>query len=73
MDERDGARPGLDLDDVADEERVVAGLVLGADAALDPAERSVEERDAEPAGPALDAGPECDRRDAAGEVLGSDW
>src|SRR3954447_3360907 len=51
-----------------DEDRVVAGLVLGPRAALQPGERAVEQR-AALAVPDVDPAPERDRRNsAAGEV-----
>ena len=60
----------LDGHDSADEERVVAGLVLVDDPGLDPAEGAVEKRAARRALPPLDAVPVSERRDAAGEMLG---
>ena len=58
----------LDALDLADEERVVAGLVLAAEPALEPAERAVEERAARALADG-DPVPHRDRRHAAREVL----
>jgi hypothetical protein len=55
--------------DLAHEERVIAQLVLGGQAALDPAERSREQWRTKLAALGLDPRPVRDRRDAAREVL----
>ncbi len=60
--------PGFDPLDPADEQRVVARLVLAGELALEPAERAVEQRAAR-AVALVDPVPERDRRHAACEVL----
>jgi hypothetical protein len=69
MDERLAGGPAAGGDDIAYEERVVAGRMLRCEPALDPRESAFEERRAELARPDVDASPQSDRRDAAGEVL----
>jgi hypothetical protein len=58
----------LDGDDVADEERVVAGVVLGARARLEPADGAVDER-RDRSFARRDAVPVDDRRAARREAL----
>jgi hypothetical protein len=69
VDERLATRAALRRRDLAHEERVIAQLVLGGQAALDPAERSREQWRTKLAALGLDPGPVRDRRDAAREVL----
>jgi hypothetical protein len=54
--------------DVADEERVIARLMLGLQPALEPADGAGEQRASRPL-PDLDPVPERNRRHSAGEVL----
>src|SRR5919199_4893664 len=69
VDEPPPGAAGLPAHDLADEDRVVAGGVLGRDPALEPGERALDEG-AEIAVADVDAGPQRDRRDAAAaEVL----
>src|SRR5580765_7691707 len=58
----------LDGHDLADEDRVVAGVVARPEAALDPGQRLGEQRRSRLAGPRRDAVPEDERRHAAREV-----
>jgi hypothetical protein len=69
VDERLATRAASRRRDLAHEERVIAQLVLGGQAALDPAERSREQWRTKLAALGLDSGPVRDRRDAAREVL----
>src|SRR5205085_6789147 len=59
----------LGVGHLAHEERVVAGVVLGPDAAVEPCERAGEPPP-DPSGSELDAVPHRERRDAVGEVAG---
>ena len=59
----------LDREHLGDEDRVVAGLVLGGDAALEPREGARDQRLGQLGLVQLDALPERDRRHAAREVL----
>src|SRR5712692_227483 len=68
IDERRRRVAFLECDHLAGEQRVVAGVVLGPHAALEPRQRVGEQRRAHLAGPRLDPGPEADRRDAPREV-----
>src|SRR3954447_18930766 len=70
VDERLAGLAFLDGDDLADEDRVIAGVVAFPGAALDPRQRARKERRTRRAVPDGDVVPEDERRHAAREVRG---